>query len=1023
MQFAAAARRVGLGSLLMALVTIPAAAQQTGSVTGTIVDKSGRQPLNGVQVSVEGTQLGALSDARGRFTITSVPAGTATLRATYIGYRTESQTVTVAAGQPVTASFELGVSAVALDEVVVTGTAGAVERKQLGATVSSVSVANVQERVPVVDVGSVLQSRLPGVRSMGTVGGVGASRDLRIRGTSSANLTQRPVVYIDGVKVDNMGQEWGSGMGTSCCSFSGGAGVDRLSDINPNDIERIEVIKGAAAGTLYGSEATNGVIQIFTKKGRSDSAPRWTVQATGGYQRLRENLPTTLYPNFLGSDGTRALDPNRSLIESAPYTALDATVQGGSTTATYFLSGGYVNEQGSIQPNWMKRGNLRLNLHWLANDKLSFDVTSAYTRNRIFELQQGNNWNALLGNTLYGAPYNACNAGGLCTDGSPRPYGEPWASVVALRAMEATNDVSRWTGGVTMNYNLGANFTNKVQLGLDALGEERARLQPFGFAYQFVPDGEKGLLYRNFRSVTAEYLGALSFNQVLPNLSSKLSFGAQGFRTVDRRNSAVGAGYAAPGVTTVSGGRLTTGAEQFDEVSQVGFFGQNRFAYHDKLFLTTGVRVDGNSAFGKNYGFQAYPNAQMSYDASGESWLPDFMSNLRLRGAIGTAGLAPGAFDRLLTFTPFQTGDDDSGVRPSSPGNVDLGPERTTEIETGFEAGFLNERIGVDFTVYRRVTKDAILEVQLPFSQRFGANPRQNIGEILDQGYEVSLRVTPIESSRLRWSTDLRFDGSHNEILDLGRDLDTDSTVERRGNYRVGYAVRHSFTRQVCSEKYSRYDPGDPRNGGCSQLVNGQIVRRAGYNPTTRQFTLTDTTVYVGRSLPSFNASFGNELTFGAFRLYGLLSLEKGAWFSNGTRDQSIVFHTHDDYLKHVAQAGSSNCISTTRFIDASRRYCDTAVSDSVFRYANSVALWNQRDHVRIREISIGYVVPEALTSKLSLSRTTITLAGQNLHWWDKCECIDPSGNYQGGDDDGLTSNYLANPQPRMFKLSVRTSF
>jgi hypothetical protein len=186
---------------------------------------------------------------------------------------------------------------------------------------------------------------------------------------------------------------------------------------------------------------------------------------------------------------------------------------------------------------------------------------------------------------------------------------------------------------------------------------------------------------------------------------------------------------------------------------------------------------------------------------------------------------------------------------------------------------------------------------------------------------------------------------------------------------------------------------------------------------------VSDTTEYVGRTLPNFNASFGNEFTIGAFRLYGLVSMEKGAWMSNGTRDQSIVFRTHDDYLKHVAEAGSSSCLTPARFIDASKRYCETAASDSVFKSANSVALWDKRDHVRIREVSVSYALPEAISARLGISRTMITVSGQNLHWWDNCHCIDPSGNYQGGDFDSVTSNYLANPQPRMFKLSVRTSF
>lgn len=226
-----------LGMLVAAWLGVASAsAQQTGSITGTITDKSGGQTLNGVQVSVDGTNRGALTDGRGRYTITGVPVGTHTVRATFIGYRTETAQVVVAAGQAATVNFTLGVSAVSLDEIVVTGTAGAVEKRQLGATISTVNVQNVQELVPVTDMGSVLQARVPGLRSIGVVGGVGTSKDLRIRGTSSFSLGQRPVIYIDGVKIDTNQREW-QGMGTSCCSYSGGAGVDRLHDLNPNDIE------------------------------------------------------------------------------------------------------------------------------------------------------------------------------------------------------------------------------------------------------------------------------------------------------------------------------------------------------------------------------------------------------------------------------------------------------------------------------------------------------------------------------------------------------------------------------------------------------------------------------------------------------------------------------------------------------------------------------------------------------------------------------------------------------------------
>jgi outer membrane receptor for ferrienterochelin and colicin len=997
-------------AVVSASLSLAASAQaQAGTVTGTIVDKTTRQPLNAVQVMIDGTTRGGMTDARGRYVIPNVTPGTVTVRATSIGYRTETQAVQVAANGSAVANFELGVSAISLDEVVVTGTGGQAEKKALGATVSTVSVASIQERVPVTDVGAVLQSRIAGVRSLGTVGGVGASRDLRIRGTSSFSLGQRPVVYIDGVKIDTKQTVWG-GMGTSCCSFSGGAGVDRLSDLNPNDIERIEVVKGAAAGTLFGTEATNGVIQIFTKKGRSDSPPRWSAQLTTGFQRYRENFATKEYPRFSGPDGTRALDANKSLIENGPYLGADVTVQGGGQRMTYFVSGGYTDEQGSVQPNWMKRGNLRLNLNWMAGDKVSFDVTSAYTRNRIFELQSGNNWTSLMGNAVLGVPYQACTA---CNDGHARPYGEPWVPVASIQQMENFDDANRWTGSVTANLSPIGTFTNKFQVGLDVVNEEISRYQPFGHPYTYVPAGEKDLGYRNFRSVTAEYQGSVAFD--LPSgLATNLSFGAQGFQTLDRRNMAVGAEFAAPGVSTVGGGTIRTGTEFFEEQVQVGLFAQNRLSYNDKLYLTTGMRVDGNSAFGEDYGFQIYPNVQLSYDVSQEGWLPALFSNLRLRGSVGTSGLAPGAFDRLLTFTPFTTGDDESAVRANTGGNDELGPERTREIEAGFEAGFWNDRIGLDFTVYRRDTKDAIATVGRAPSLAFGSSPRENIGAIRDEGYEAALRITPVETSGLRWSTDVRIDGNHNEITDLGMEADT--TIKRRGGLRLGFPVRTYFARVPCEQKWID-------KGACSNANS--------YDPVRRDFTvLTDTTVYFGKTLPDFNLSWNNEITFGAFRLYGLVTHESGAWFGNSDRPYRANFRTGDEYLSALAPAGDARCVTQwatgaqgPRYADTARQWCETVQSDSLYNRYRRYGSNDKRDNIRLRELSVGYAVPESISSRFGLSRTMVTFAAQNVQWWDDCNCSDPNMTYLGGADFGESAGFLAMPQPRLFKLSIRTTF
>ena len=220
-------------------------------------------------------------------------------------------------------------SAVTLSEVVTTGTGGAVSKRELGAPIGVVDAGKIEDVKPSTDVGSILEGQVAGVRSTSVGGGVGGAKDLRIRGTSSFTLNQRPVVYIDGVRADTRATDWTANLGNqACCNFNGGTGEDRLSDLNPDDIDHIEVLKGAAAATLYGSEASNGVIQIFTKRGKSESAPQWSIGVGTGFDRQRENYQTKLYPLFVGPDGTRALDMNKTLIQNGPFQSYNADSPG-----------------------------------------------------------------------------------------------------------------------------------------------------------------------------------------------------------------------------------------------------------------------------------------------------------------------------------------------------------------------------------------------------------------------------------------------------------------------------------------------------------------------------------------------------------------------------------------------------------------------------------------------------------------------------------------------------------------------
>lgn len=965
--------RILIRAVLIAIaIPVVVARAQTGIVVGTVTDRASAQPIEAARIQI-GAGLAVATDPRGHFVLRNTPTGSQIVRVTRIGFRPESRTITIAERDSTRADFALSQSVVELSEVVVTGTGGAVEKKKLGASMAVVDVSQLQDQMAITDIGQALSAKVPGLRSLSVGGGAGAAKDLRIRGFASFSLNQRPVVYIDGVRIDTRASEWTGATGIkgmACCSFAGGTSTDRMNDLNPDDVERVEVLKGAAAATLYGSEASNGVIQIFTKRGRGESRPTWNFAVTGGFDKNRMNLPTKLFPNFQGpADSTgfrqRARDAN-DLIEAGPYQGYELSVQGGGMRSNYYASGGWADQQGSIQPNWAKRGNLRLNLTFLPTDKWTVEARSAYTRNHVAELQAGNNWTALLGNALNGDPRKATRA---------RPYGEAWVPVADIKRMDTYSNADRWTGGVTASYAMFQNFTHKFTAGVDQVAEEKGRFFPFAGDYGSagVTLGQRNLGYRDFTSYTVEYLGQLNFAMPFSGITSDLSFGAQGLREVERLNMAVGNTFAGPGVSTVTAASTTTGAEGFSERTNIGFHLQNRFSFGEKLFATVGMRVDGNSAFGENYGFKRFPKADVSWIASQYGFLPKWVSSLKLRSAIGQAGKAPGAFDKFTTFSARSVFTGTPGVVPENPGNVELRPETSTELEGGFESGFFNDRLGIESSIYWQFTKDAIVGVPNPPSLGFGASRKVNIGRLDNHGWETSINYLAVSTARLDWSTSLRFDGNHNKVISVGG-------VQLAGNaVREGYPVQGVWSRPATG--YS--------------VVNGKPV-------TTRG----DTAVYFGPPFATLNSSVGNTFRFGPFQAYALVTVSRGASFNNGDRPYRVRQGGGDELLQFLNPDGTA-----------------TFKSDSVAQYWSIMDAVETRNATRLRELSLTYSVPERFSSRYGLGRTLLTLTGQNLMWWDRCHCFDPDMNYAGGDAFTVTSGFLAQPSPRMFRVAVRTRF
>ena len=946
---------------------------QTGVIEGQVIDNTDKQSLPGVNVivEIEGRNIGATTDVDGNFRITSVPEGMVEVTARFIGYRQQTKEVEVVSGEVITVSFALSTSTMKMDEVVVTGTGGEVKREKLGTAISSIDTDELLENVAINSFDQVLEGRAIGVRSVQTSGTVGGGKDLRIRGTSSFTLGQRPAVYIDGVRVDTRATEWAAGGSRFSQEFSGGQGTDRLSDLNPSEIDNIEIVKGAAAATLYGSDASNGVIQIITNKGKFNSEQQWTLRTSVGINRHRANFPTKLYPNFEGPNGFQARDANEELIENGLKNSNSLSVQGGGEEFAYFLSGSYATENGSIKPNWMRRGNLRANVQWRVDDKVNIAFTSGYSRNKVLEQQAGNNWNALLGNAILGNPR-------VATEG--RPFGEPWTPVEVIRKIEAYTDTDRYTAGLTIRYNPTENFNHRIVFGLDAVGEQRERLLPYGEPYTYVPEGERNLFHRSFKSWTIDYLGNYRFS-ISDEIENELSWGGQGFWEFDHMVFATGREFAGPGVTTVGGGAQTLGNEQFTEVVSIGVYGQTRFSFFEKLFVTAGLRIDGNSAFGTNYGLQQYPKGEISYMLSEESFMPDLFSSFKLRAAVGMAGMSPGAFDQFRTFSPQSVLGEEAGVTPAAPGNPDLEPEKSLELETGIEGGVWDDRLYFDFTYFRQRTRDALVPVALPPSEGFSESQLRNIGEIQNIGWEVALDLIPVQNQNFTWNANIKMSGVQNEVLDIGG-------VER---FPAGSAGT---------------------GGGTGWVVEGYPVagvweyEPVSYDESSQTWERTDELVYQGSTFPTFSGSLENIFSYKRFRLGIQLSSELGAVFTNGSRQYQFNFQTGDEYLSTLDQNQQP-----------------TAESDKLYEYYRTFPSIDSRDHIKIQEISISYTLPGSALENVGLGRTTLSLSGNELHWWDDSNATHPQINYLGGADFAQGSGFLAVPPARSVTFSITTRF
>ena len=768
-------RRTALRGLLLFVawgLAPPLHAQDNGRIAGRVADAGTGAPLSDVQVYLQGAGLGSISRANGSYVILNVPVGSYELRAERIGLTTVSRSITVTAGSVLEENFEMSASALGLDEIVVTGTAGAARRREVGNTIAQINVDQIPDRPT--SVTDLLTGAATGIEV--TIGGgeIGQGSRIQLRGQNSLEMRNQPIVYIDGIRMASEGFPT-VGPPDRRGGRSANITASPLDQLNPNDIERIEVIKGSAATTLYGTEASAGVIQIFTKRGTTGAAV-WTAETQQGTIWSRkfgvESAPYNFMDPFLRHGWAGIGDGGWGTAHNQQYSL---SVRGGGQQLQYFVSGQYQDEVG-LQPldeldRWTLRGNF------------SFSPFS--------ELQLS--WNSSYTDTWQKNTPSANNAQGLTLNvfRQERNYfgtGDPEV-IKAVLVQDMQNTIERFTTGGTITYAPAPNITNRLNIGYDFSQQVQRHLRPFGFV--MYPQGALHVHNYQKRLLTFDYVGTVTFELPL-GMRSSFSWGGQAIGDEEHQLEAFGEDFPGAVSPTINSAALNMGFEQRQQVWNAGFFFQNVLDIQDRYFLTLGARVDGNSAFGEDFGLQFYPKASASWVISDESfWRPALAEAMKLRVAYGQSGRAPGAFDAVRTWDPLAWGGAPAFV-PENVGNPDLGPEVTSEFETGFEGAWLSNRLRADFTYYRQITKDALLDLPQVPSEGFTQDQLVNLGKVKNSGFEVALGASPVQTPN--WGLDLNtnFSTSENEILDLGE-------REPTNTLQVGYPLRPLVTWRVAN--------------------------------------------------------------------------------------------------------------------------------------------------------------------------------------------------------------------------------
>jgi TonB-linked SusC/RagA family outer membrane protein len=999
---------------LLGLILVPAALLgQKGAVTGHVTDKATGRPLAGARIQSADQAGFAMSSQEGLYTLRGLTPGTTTLRIIALGYASTTRAVTVQRDQSVTVDWALDQVPFTLEELVTTAT-GEQFKRELGNNIGRIEAAQLVETAPTTNVTQVLTGRVAGVSVLQGGGTSGQGARIRIRGFNSVSLSNDPLVYIDGIRVAS---DAAPGI------FWGGGRVSKLNDLNPEEIESIEVVKGPSAATLYGTQAANGVIRVTTKRGRAGAA-QWNSWLEGGIINDTYHYPAEYFSKAVGSDAQcvpwqQSLgqcqidklyvldllnDPATTQFGTGYRNQAGMSVSGGSETLRYFISGESELETGPVKladaelaylqaergtddiprsqrwPNHFNKYNVRLNLTANPRSNVDLALSSGFVVNNLRLPPQGDADVGLLQSGITGSadPQVFATTAGY-------GFGRP-ADIVGRQIFRKSD---HFINSLTANWRPLSWLSSRGTFGLDYLtyADEQSDARGQGCTSCTVQGMvERDGVKRENRFFDTKYtvdLNATAQFKLTPTIGSKTAIGAQ-YNHDKVFGVLAQAGPMPPGIVSLSAGAQKLLTEGTTDIVTLGTYLEQQFSWRDRLFVSAAIRIDDNSAFGRDFRSAKYPKASVSWVAL--EGRDRGLSSLRFRAAYGASGQSPGPLDALTFYTPVTA--TTFGV-PATPGVIiggagdpALKPERSRELEAGFDAGLFNNRMTVEVTFYDKRTKDALVQRQQPQSLGGVFSRLENVGVVSNRGLEVSVNARVLDTRNLAWDLQLEATGNRNRLVSLGPVPPI-----------VGFGYKNI--------------PGYPMFGLWWEGLTGFSDANGDGLIDPSEVTITDTLVYLGSTVPTRTLSantalslFGNRLRVG-----GQIDYRGG-----------YVVHDVDNLFMCGFQA---NCGA----LNDATHYSLEEQAKAVAGAAAVGAYAEPGDHIRLREASITYNLPASVARSFRARNLSVNLTGRNLLLWKFGYTSWDPENTTSGSSDAAAYAFAVQPQPRYLILRINAGF